>query len=129
MLERIFGLARSGAGVRGELAAGATTFLTMAYIVAVNPAILGQAGMPPAAVAAATCLAAAFGCVAMGLLANYPLAMAPGMGLNAYFAFTIVLQNKVPWQTALGIVFWSGVLFLLVSTTPLREQIALAIPS
>ena len=128
MLERIFGLSARGTSVRIEVMAGVTTFLTMAYIVAVNPSILGQAGMPVAGVAAATCLAAGVACILMGLLANYPLAMAPGMGLNAYFTYTVVKGMGVPWQTALGCVFLSGVLFLLLTVSGVRRLIVGAIP-
>ena len=114
----------------GDVIGGVTTFFTMAYIVVVNPAILSTpgTGMPFSGALTATVLIAGSMTLLMGLYARLPFAVAPGMGLNAFFAFTIVLQNKVPWQTALGMVFWAGVLFLLVSITPLREQIALAIP-
>src|SRR3954469_2281296 len=113
-----------------DVVGGVTTFFTMAYIVIVNPAILSTAGtgMPFSGALTATVLIAGSMTLLMGLYARLPFAVAPGMGLNAFFAFTIVLQNKVPWQTALGMVFWAGVLFLLVSVTPIREQIALAIP-
>jgi AGZA family xanthine/uracil permease-like MFS transporter len=113
-----------------DIVGGVTTFFTMAYIVVVNPAILSTAGtgMPFSGALTATVLVASSMTLLMGLYARLPFAVAPGMGLNAFFAFTIVLQNKVPWQTALGMVFWAGVLFLLVSVTRLREQIALAIP-
>ena len=99
-LEKQFGLKAQGTSLRTEALAGVTTFLTMAYIVIVNPTILGEAGMPVAAVAAATCLAAGIGCILMGLIANYPIALAPGMGLNAYFTYTVVIGMGVPWQTA-----------------------------
>jgi adenine/guanine/hypoxanthine permease len=114
-----------------DIIGGVTTFFTMAYIVVVNPAILSSpgTGLPFTGALTATVLVASSMTLLMGLYAKLPFAVAPGMGLNAFFAFTIVLQSKVPWQTALGMVFWAGVLFLLVSTTPLREQIALAIPS
>ncbi len=113
-----------------DVIGGVTTFVTMAYIVVVNPAILSTpgTGMPFSGALTATVLIASSMTLLMGLYARLPFAVAPGMGLNAFFAFTIVLQNKVPWQTALGMVFWAGVLFLLVSITPLRERIALAIP-
>ncbi|MGE3403701.1 MAG: NCS2 family permease [Vicinamibacterales bacterium] len=113
-----------------DVAGGVTTFFTMAYIVIVNPSILSTAGtgMPFDGVLTATVLVAFSMTLLMGLYAKLPFAVAPGMGLNAFFAFTIVLQDQVPWPVALGIVFWGGVLFLLVSATPLREQIALAIP-
>ncbi|MGE3474031.1 MAG: solute carrier family 23 protein, partial [Vicinamibacterales bacterium] len=113
-----------------DVVGGMTTFVTMAYIVVVNPGILSTpgTGMPFSGVLTATVLIACSMTLLMGLYARLPFAVAPGMGLNAFFAFTLVLQNRVPWQTALGIVFWAGVLFLLVSATPLRERIALAIP-
>ena len=109
---------------------GVTTFFTMAYIVVVNPGILATPGpgMPFSGALTATVLIASSMTLLMGLYARLPFAVAPGMGLNAFFAFTIVMQDKVPWQTALGMVFWAGVLFLVVSATPLREHIALAIP-
>ena len=128
-LERQFRLRENGTDVRTEFVAGATTFLTMVYIVFVNPQILGNAGMDKGAVFVATCIAAAVSTLVMAFYANYPIALAPGMGLNAFFAYTIVLQDKVPWQTALGIVFWAGILFLVISATPLRERIATAIPA
>jgi AGZA family xanthine/uracil permease-like MFS transporter len=113
-----------------DVIGGVTTFFTMAYIVVVNPAILATpgTGMPFTGALTATVLVAGSMTLLMGLYARLPFAVAPGMGLNAFFAFTIVLQSKVPWQTALGMVFWAGVLFLIVSATPLREHIALAIP-
>jgi len=114
--------------VRTELLAGLTTYLTMAYIVVVNPSILAMAGIDHGAAFAATCVAAAIGSAAMGLLANLPLALAPGMGLNAYFTFVVVKGMGVPWQTALGAVFLSGVLFLLVSVFRIREWLVNAIP-
>jgi AGZA family xanthine/uracil permease-like MFS transporter len=127
-LDRYFSLADRGTSARTELLAGATTFVTMAYIVIVNPAILGEAGMPVASVAAATCLAAGLASILMGLLANTPLALAPGMGLNAYFSFTVVQQMGVPWPVALGCVFISGVAFLILTLTGLRQLIVTAIP-
>jgi AGZA family xanthine/uracil permease-like MFS transporter len=128
MLERVFGLRRNGTTVRTEVFAGFTTFLTMAYIVVVNPSILGQTGMPLAAVAAATCVAAGVGSILMGVMSNYPLALAPGMGLNAYFTFTVVKGLGVPWQTALGCVFLSGVAFLILTAVGARQLIVNAIP-
>jgi AGZA family xanthine/uracil permease-like MFS transporter len=128
MLTRIFDLDSHGTTVRIELFAGLTTFLTMAYIVAVNPLILGAAGMPVAGVAAATCLSAGFGCILMGLLSNYPLALAPGMGLNAYFTYTVVKTIGLPWQVALGCVFLSAVAFLLLTLSGVRQLIMNAIP-
>src|SRR5687768_3123290 len=114
----------------GDLAGGVTTFLTMAYIVVVNPAILSApgTGMPFSGALTATVLIAFSMTLLMGLYARLPFAVAPGMGLNAFFTYTVILQDQVPWQTALGIVFWAGVLFLIVSATPLREWIATAIP-
>jgi AGZA family xanthine/uracil permease-like MFS transporter len=128
MLARIFDLAGHGTTVRIELFAGVTTFLTMAYIVVVNPLILGAAGMPVAGVAAATCVAAGFGSLLMGLLSNYPLALAPGMGLNAYFTYTVVKTIGLPWQVALGCVFLSAVAFLLLTLSGVRQLIMDAIP-
>ena len=127
MLERLFGLREHGTSVRTECVAGLTTFLAMAYIVFVNPEILSAAGMPRDAVFVATCAAAALGSLIMGLGANYPIAMAPGMGLNAYFAFVAVAVLG-SWQAALGAVFLSGCLFVLVSVLRLREWIVNAIP-
>jgi AGZA family xanthine/uracil permease-like MFS transporter len=113
-----------------DIAGGVTTFVTMAYILVVNPSILSTpgTGIPFSGALTATVLIASSMTLLMGVYARLPFAVAPGMGLNAFFAFTIIVQNKVPWQTALGIVFWSGVIFLAVSVTPLRERIALAIP-
>jgi AGZA family xanthine/uracil permease-like MFS transporter len=128
MLERLFDLRGHGTTVRTEVVAGLTTFLTMAYIVVVNPAVLGAAGMPVAAVAVATCLAAGFGSILMGLLSNYPLALAPGMGLNAYFTYTVVKGMGLPWQIALGCVFVSGVAFLLLTVAGVRQVIVSAVP-
>lgn len=127
-LERYFKLGEHGTTVRTELLAGLTTFLTMAYIIFVNPSILGDAGMPKGAVFVATCLIAALGTAIMGLYANYPIALAPGMGLNAYFAYVVVLTMGFTWQVALGAVFISGTLFLIVTLTGLREQIIKGIP-
>ena len=127
-LERFFGLAQRGTDVRTEVTAGVTTFLTMAYIAFVNPQILSDAGMPFDAVFVATCLAAAFSTLVMGLYANYPIALAPGMGLNAFFAYGVVLGMGHPWEVALGAVFVSGVLFLLLSVLPVRRWIVEAIP-
>lgn len=128
-LERRFLLRERGTSLRTEVLAGTTTFLTMAYIVLVNPAILGQAGMPVAAVAAATCFAAAFASILMGMVANVPLALAPGMGLNAYFSFTVVQQMGIPWPVALGCVLISGVCFLILTLTGVRQLIVSVIPS
>jgi len=128
MLERYFQLSAHGTTVKTELLAGLTTFLTMAYIIFVNPDILAAAGMPKDAVFVATCLAAALGSLIMGLYANYPIALAPGMGLNAYFAFAVVQGMGYTWQMALGAVFISGCLFILISLFKLREAIVNAIP-
>ena len=127
-LERFFQLQAHGTTVRTELIAGLTTFLTMAYIVFVNPSILGDAGMPKGAVFVATCLIAALGTAIMGLYANYPIAMAPGMGLNAYFAYVVVLGMGYTWQVALGAVFISGCLFLAATLFGLRKTIIRGIP-
>src|SRR4029453_3484369 len=122
---------RPDRGLYADVIGGVTTFFTMAYIVVVNPGILATpgTGMPFSGAMTATVLIASSMTLLMGLYARLPFAVAPGMGLNAFFAFTIVLQGRVPWQTGLGMVFWAGVLFLTVSVTPLRERIALAIPA
>ena len=108
---------------------GLTTFMTMAYIVVVNPQILAQAGMPPEGVVFATCISAAVASLVMGLYANYPIAMAPGMSLNAYFTYSVCLGMGIPWRTALGVVFLSGVLFVILTVTRVREQIVNGIPN
>lgn len=128
MFERYFKLSRNGTTIRTEVVAGITTFLTMAYIMFVNPAILGDAGMDHGAVFVATCLGSAIGTLVMALYANYPLALAPGMGLNAYFTYGVVKGMHYPWQVALGAVLLSGLLFLVLSLTRIREWIADAIP-
>ncbi|MGO0789267.1 NCS2 family permease [Herbaspirillum seropedicae] len=127
-LNRFFRLEENGTTIRTELLAGLTTFLTMAYIIFVNPSILGDAGMPKDAVFVATCIAAAVGTLIMGLYANYPIGLAPGMGLNAYFAYAVVKGMGFPWQAALGAVLISGCLFLLVSVLRVRELIISSIP-
>jgi adenine/guanine/hypoxanthine permease len=127
-LEQHFGFAAHNTTWRTEILAGLTTFITMAYIIFVNPAILSQTGMPLAAVTTSTCLCAAIGSILMGALANYPLALAPGMGLNAYFTYTVVKGMGVPWQTALGAVFLSGVIFLLLTFGGVRQKLLSAIP-
>ncbi|ADW70963.1 NCS2 family permease [Granulicella tundricola] len=127
-LEQYFGFTAHNTTWRTEILAGLTTFITMAYIIFVNPAILSQTGMPIAAVTAATCLCAAFGSILMGAIANYPLALAPGMGLNAYFTYTVVKGMGVPWQTALGAVFLSGIIFLLLTFGGIRQRLVAAIP-
>ena len=128
MLEQVFKLSENKTNVRTEVVAGITTFLTMAYIIFVNPNILSTTGMPFGAVFAATCLAAAVGTLLMAFLANYPIALAPGMGLNAYFAFVVVGAMKYSWQVALGCVFISGIIFFIISALPIREWIVNAIP-
>ena len=127
-LEVYFEFTRLGTSWRTEILAGVTTFLTMAYIVLVNPAILAAAGMPLGAVTAATCLSAGFASILMGVVARYPIALAPGMGLNAYFAYAVCIRMHVPWQTALGAVFLSGVIFLALTATGIRQSILYAIP-
>jgi AGZA family xanthine/uracil permease-like MFS transporter len=117
-----------GPALRTEIIAGVTTFFTVAYIVVVNPTILAQSGMSFSAVLTATVLLAFSMTLFMGVYAKLPFAVAPGMGINAFFTFTLVLGQGIPWRTALGMVFWSGVLFIVVSVTPLREQVARAIP-
>ncbi|ANQ16312.1 NCS2 family permease [Vibrio natriegens] len=128
MLERLFKLSENGTNVRTEIIAGVTTFLTMAYIIFVNPAILSDTGMDRGAIFVATCLAAAIGCFIMGLVANYPIAQAPGMGLNAFFTYSVVLGMGYTWQVALAAVFVSGVLFILLSVFKIREWIINSIP-
>jgi adenine/guanine/hypoxanthine permease len=127
-LERYFQFAELGTNWRTELLAGLTTFVTMAYIIFVNPAILSETGMPIAAVTAATCLSAAAGSLMMGAFARYPIALAPGMGLNAYFTYAVVKGMGIPWQTALGAVFLSGIIFLILTATGIRQLILEAIP-
>jgi adenine/guanine/hypoxanthine permease len=127
-LQTLFGLQEHKTTVRIESMAGLTTFLTMAYITIVNPAILSETGMDFGAVFVATCIAAAVGSIVMGLYANYPIAQAPGMGQNAFFAFSVVLGMGHSWQTALGAVFISGVIFVVISVLPVREWLINAIP-
>lgn len=126
--EKFFHLNELGSNVRTEILAGVTTFVTMAYILFVNPIILKDAGMPIDATFAATAIAAAFGTLIMGLYANYPIALAPGMGLNAFFTYTVVLGMGLSWQTALGAVFISGVVFFLMTVTKVREWIIEGVP-
>ncbi|HRL92160.1 MAG TPA: NCS2 family permease [Pseudomonas sp.] len=128
MLEKLFQLQAHNTSVRTEILAGLTTFLTMAYILFVNPAILGETGMDKGAVFVATCLAAAIGSAIMGLIANYPIALAPGMGLNAFFTYTVVLHMGHSWQVALGAVFISATLFFVLSVFRIREWIINSIP-
>jgi len=127
-LNNFFAIEQNGSNIQRELIAGLTTFLAMAYITVVNPSILSQAGMDFGAVFVATCLAAALGSIAMGLLANYPIALAPGMGQNAFFAFGICIGMGHSWQVALGAVFISGILFLIISVLPVREWLINSIP-
>ncbi len=127
-MDRLFGLTENGTTPRTEIVAGLTTFLTMAYIIVVNPGIMAAAGIDPGAAFVATCLAAAIGSALMGLLANYPIALAPGMGLNAYFAFAVVGGLGISWQVALGAVFLSGLIFLAVSVAGFREWLINGIP-
>ncbi|HEY4079455.1 MAG TPA: NCS2 family permease [Burkholderiaceae bacterium] len=128
MLEKLFRLGENKTSVRTELIAGTTTFLAMAYIVFVNPSILGTTGMDKGAVTVATCLAAAIGCFIMAFYANWPVGMAPGMGLNAFFAFGVVQSMGWSWQAALGAVFISGCVFILLTVTGIRRWIVAAIP-
>ncbi|MGP9800247.1 NCS2 family permease [Rheinheimera sp. NSM] len=128
MLDRLFALQSRGTTVKREVVAGFTTFMAMSYVLFVNPAMLAQTGMDQGAVFVATCLAAALGCLLMGLLANLPVALAPGMGLNAFFTYVIVLEQGHSWQTALACVFFSGCLFLLLSIFRIREWIINSIP-
>lgn len=127
-IERYFGIDGKTTTIKREVLAGVTTFLTMAYIIFVNPDLLGKAGMDKGSVFVATCLASAFGCILMGVLARLPVALAPGMGLNAFFTFSVVLGMGKSWQVALGAVFISGLLFVLISLFKVREWIINAIP-
>jgi adenine/guanine/hypoxanthine permease len=128
LLDRYFKLTENNTTVRQEMLGGLTTFMTMAYIVVVNPQILSQAGMPAEGVVFATCVSAAVATLIMGLYANYPIALAPGMSLNAYFTYSVCLGMHIPWQTALGVIFFSGILFVLLTVTRIREQIVNGIP-
>src|ERR1700722_13086753 len=131
MIERYFGIAAAGSTVQREVRAGLTTFLTMSYVLLVNPAVLANAIVIPDAfpkLVLVTALAAAIGSLLMGLVARYPFAQAPGMGLNAYFAFTVVLGQKIPWQTALGAVAISGCIFVALSLLGIRQAIVRAVP-
>ena len=128
ILERLFKLESHGTNPKKELIAGLTTFVTMAYIILVNPQIMSAAGMDPGASFVGTCLAAAFACFAMGLYANWPVGLAPGMGLNAFFTFTVVIEMGYSWEVALGAVFLAGILFVIMSVTPLRRWMLDSIP-
>lgn len=129
LLERLFKLRQHGTTVRTELAAGLTTFITMAYIIFVNPNIMADAGIDHGAAFVATCLAAALGCFLMGLYANWPVGLAPGMGLNAFFTYTVVGTMGYSWQIALGAVFISGVMFMLLTFSRVREWLLNSIPA
>lgn len=129
MLEKVFGLKAAQTTVRTEMIAGLTTFAAMAYILAVNPAILSNAGMPAPALITVTAIAAALGCFLMAALTNYPIAQAPGMGTNSYFAFVICIGSGLPWQTALALTFWNGIIFLILSVTGLRRKLAESLPN
>lgn len=128
MLEKCFKLSQNNTTIKQEIIAGVSTFLTMSYIIFVNPSILSATGMDAGAVFVATCLAAAVGTLIMGVVANYPIALAPGMGINAFFAYGVVLGMGHSWQVALGAVFWSGILFVIISVLPIREWIINSIP-
>jgi AGZA family xanthine/uracil permease-like MFS transporter len=129
LIERYFRLRENHTTIRRELLGGLTTFLTMAYIVVVNPQILSQAGIPAEGVVFATCISSAAATLVMGLYANYPIALAPGMSLNAYFTYSVCLGMHIPWRTALGVIFFSGILFLVLTVTRIREQIVNGIPN
>ena len=128
-LEHFFKLKEKGTNLKTEFIAGLTTFAAMSYVLVVNPSILGAGGMPIEGLITVTALAACLGTLLMAFMTNYPIAMAPGMGLNAFFAFTICLTRDIPWDAALGIVFWNGILFLLLSVSGVRTKIAEAIPA
>ena len=127
-MERLFGLSTSNTSISKELGAGLTTFMAMAYIGFVNPQMMASTGMDQGASFVATCLAAALASVLMGLYANWPVGLAPGMGLNAFFTYTIVGDMGYPWETALGAVFIAGILFVVLTVTRLREWMLLSIP-
>lgn len=129
LLERVFKLQQHGTSIKTELIAGLTTFTAMSYVLVVNPSILGLSGMPIEGLITVTALAACFGTLLMAMMTNYPIALAPGMGLNAFFAFTICMAREVPWEAALGIVFWNGILFILLSISGIRTLIAESIPA
>ena len=128
MLEKLFKLKQNNTNVRTELIAGLTTFMTMAYILAVNPSILADAGMDPTAVLLATCLASFIGTACMALMANLPFALSAGMGLNAFLAYTVVITMGYSWQVALLAVFIEGIIFIILSLTKVREMIFNSIP-
>ena len=128
MIEKLFQLQASGTTVKREIVAGCTTFMTLSYIIFVQPTVLSAAGMDSGAVMAATCITSAFAMVLMALLANYPIALAPGMGHNFYFTFTVCLTLGIAWQQALGAVFIAGVFFVLLSFVGLREKVMGILP-
>jgi AGZA family xanthine/uracil permease-like MFS transporter len=128
LIDRFFKLAENNTSIKQEMLGGLTTFVTMAYIIVVNPQLLAQAGMPPEGVLFATCISAAAASLVMGLYANYPIALAPGMSLNAYFTYVVCIGMHVPWQTALAVVFISGCVFLVLTVSRLREQIVNGMP-
>lgn len=128
LFERLFKLQEHGTTIKTEIIGGLTTFAAMSYILVVNPGILGLSGMPVEGLITVTALAACIGTLLMAAMTNYPIALAPGMGLNAFFAFTICMSREIPWEAALGIVFWNGILFLMLSLTGVRTKIAEAIP-
>lgn len=128
-LDQLFNISPQGSTVRKEVLAGVATFAAMSYILVVNPSILAAAGMPQAALITVTAIAAAFGCFLMAAMTNYPIALAPGMGTNSYFAFVICLGMGVPWQAALSMTFWNGLIFLILSVTGLRKKIAESLPN
>ena len=127
-LEKIFKLKENNTNVKTEVLAGVTTFMTIAYILVVNPTILGQAGMDKGAVFTATAIASAIGCLVMGLLANYPIILAPSMGINAFFTYTVVLGMGYTWQFALCAMFIEGIIFILLTVTNVREKIIECMP-
>jgi AGZA family xanthine/uracil permease-like MFS transporter len=129
LLERLFKVTEKGSTFKRELVAGLTTFAAMSYVLVVNPSILSASGMPIEGLITVTALAACIGTLMMAAMTNYPIAMAPGMGLNAFFAFTICITREIPWEAALGIVFWNGILFLILSLMGVRKKIAEAIPA
>ena len=129
VFEKLFKLQANGTNIKTEFIAGLTTFAAMSYVLVVNPSILSAGGMPVVGLITVTALAACIGTLLMAFMTNYPVAMAPGMGLNAFFAFTICLTRDIQWEAALGIVFWNGILFLLLSVTGVRTKIADAIPA
>src|SRR6056300_2081155 len=127
-LEQFFSIAQHQTSIQKEILAGMTTFITMAYIIFVNPQMMAQSGMDYGAIFVGTCLAAAFACLFMGLYANWPVGLAPGMGLNAFFTFTVVGEMGYTWEVALGAVFLAGILFIIISITPIRQWMLESIP-